>query len=126
MTRRRSTQLHELIGDADDRVALAQFQKRPGPTTVLWWHRAPTAHAHRVVPPWIEWQHALDAHVVLPAICEVVLVDEPLADAQTKIGQAYVSGIVTEADPAVMTDAVFTAVNDEAVQVLIGPAESRL
>jgi hypothetical protein len=43
-----------------------------------------------------------------------------------KIGQAYVSGIVTEADPAVMTDAVFTTVNDEAVQMLVGPAKSRL
>jgi hypothetical protein len=63
---------------------------------------------------------------VLPAISEVVFVNEPLADAQTKIGQAYVSGIITEADSAVMTDAVLTPVNDEAVQMLVGPAQSRL
>ena len=36
------------------------------------------------------------------------------------------SGIVTEADPAVMLDAVFTAVDDDAVQVLIAPAQRKL
>ena len=35
-----------------------------------------------------------------------------------EVGQAYVSGIVTEADPAIMPDAIFTAVDDEPVQVL--------
>src|SRR5438067_12530514 len=43
-----------------------------------------------------------------------------------KVGQAYVSGIVTEADPAVMPDAVVMAVDDEAVQVLVGPAQHAL
>ena len=47
-------------------------------------------------------------------------------DAQTKVGQEYVSGIVTEADPAVMLDAVFTAVDDDAVQVLMAPAQRKL
>jgi hypothetical protein len=37
-----------------------------------------------------------------------------------------VAGSVTEADPTIMTDAVFTPVNDEAVQMLVGPAKSRL
>ncbi len=93
-------QLHELIGDADDRVALAQFQNRRWPTTVLWWPCPPPANAHRVASPWIERQDGLDAQVVLPAIGEVVFVDEPLADAQSKIGQMYVPGMVTKADPA--------------------------
>jgi hypothetical protein len=38
----------------------------------------------------------------------------------------YLLGIVTEADAAVMANAVLTAVNDEAVQMLVTPAESRL
>ena len=46
--------------------------------------------------------------------------------AQAKIDQAYPSGIVTEADPAVMADPVLTAVDDEAVQMFIAPAERRL
>jgi len=57
----------------------------------------------------------LDTHVVLPAIGEVVFVHEALADTQAKVSQAHVSGIVPEADPAVMTDAVLTPVNDETI-----------
>src|SRR5881227_2696698 len=34
--------------------------------------------------------------------------------------------MVTEADPAVMPDAVLTAVDDETVQVLVGPAQHAL
>ena len=92
-------QLHELIGDADDRVALAQLQKSPRPTTVFWWHRAPPANAHRVASPWIERQYAFDAHVMLPAIGEVVLIQEAFTGAEAEVGQAYVSGIVIEAIP---------------------------
>ena len=63
---------------------------------------------------------------MLPAVGEVVLVEKALTDAEAKVGQAYVSGIVTEADPAVMPDAVVTAVDDEAVQVLVAPAQHAL
>jgi hypothetical protein len=76
--------------------------------------------------PWTERQQALDPQVVLPAVGEVVFIDEALADAQTKIGQVYLLGIVAEADPAIMTDTVLTPVNDEAVEMLISPAESHL
>ena len=62
----------------------------------------------------------------MPAVGEVVLVQETLTDAEAKVGQAYVSGIVTEANPAVMPDAILAAVDDEAVQVLIAPAQCSL
>ena len=52
------------------------------------------------------------AHVVLPAIGEVVFVQEPLADAQAKIGQAYLSGTVTEAGAARVANAVLKPVSD--------------
>ena len=61
-----------------------------------------------------------------PAVGEVIFVQEALTNAEAKVGQAYVSGIVTEADPAVMPDAVLAAVDDEAVQVLVGPAQDSL
>jgi hypothetical protein len=119
-------QLHQLISDADNRVPLAELQERQRPTTVLWWHRAPAANAHRVALPWSERQAAFEAHVVLPAIGEVVFVQEPLADAEFKIDQVDLLGIITEADAARVANAVLTPVNNEAVQVLVGPAESRL
>jgi len=105
---------------------LAQFQERPRPAAVFEWRCASAADADRVGPPWLERQDLLNAHVMLPAVGEVILVQEALTDAQAKVGQAYVSGIVTEADSAVMPDAVLAAVDDEAVQVLIAPAEDEL
>jgi len=42
-------------------------------------------------------------------IGEVILIEEAFADSKAKVGEAYVSGIVTEADPAVMPDAVVAA-----------------
>jgi hypothetical protein len=80
----------------------------------------------RVGPPWLDRQDLLNVHVMLPAVGEVVLVQEALANTKAKLGQVYVSGIVTEADPAVRADAVLTAVDDEAVQMLVAPAKDEL
>ena len=63
---------------------------------------------------------------MVPAVGEVILIEEALTDSKAKVGQAHVSRIVAEADPAVMPDAVLTAVDDEAVQVLIAPAQRKL
>jgi hypothetical protein len=46
--------------------------------------------------------------------------------AQAEIDQAHLSGIVTEADPAVMPDAVLTAMNDKAIQVFVRPPQGDL
>ncbi len=119
-------QFQQAVGDTEDRVVLAQFQERPWPAAVLGWRRASAADTDRVVPPWLERQDLLDSHVVLPAVGEVILVQEALTNAQAKVGQAYVSGIVTEADPAIMPDAVLTTLDDETVQVLVGPAQHSL
>jgi hypothetical protein len=78
------------------------------------------------MPPWLERQELLESHVVLPAAGEVVLVEKALTGAEAKVGQPYVSGIVTVADSAVMPDAVLTAVDDKAVQVLVVPAQREL
>src|SRR5437016_352474 len=69
------------------------------PAAVLGRYRTLTADADRIVSPRVERQDLLDAHVVLPAVSEVVLVQQALADAHAKCGQAHVSGIVTEAVP---------------------------
>ncbi len=63
---------------------------------------------------------------MLPAIGEVVLVEKSLTDTQSKVGQLYLPGIVGKANATDMSDTVFAAVNDEAVQVLVIPAESCL
>jgi hypothetical protein len=76
--------------------------------------------------PRDRWEDRFVQHVVLPAVGEVILIEDALTDSKAKVGQVYVSGIVTEADPAIMPDALLTAVDDEAVQVLVAPAEDKL
>ena len=105
---------------------LAQLQERPRSTTVFRWRCASAADANRVVPPSPDRQELLNAHIVLPAVREVVFIQETLTCAEVKVGQAYVSRVVTEANSAVMADSVLAAVDDEAVQVLIAPAEDEL
>jgi len=119
-------QLQQPLGDAKGRVALAQFQERPRPAAVLGWDSAPAANTDWVASPRVERQDVLDPHVVLPAVGEVVFIEEAFTDAQAKVGQAHPSRIVAEADPAVTADPVLTAVEDKAVQVLIAPAQYSL
>ena len=63
---------------------------------------------------------------MLPAVGEVILIQEALTNTEAKVGQGYVSWIVTEPDPAVTPNAIFAALDDETVQVLIAPAEDEL
>src|SRR5207248_2133511 len=57
---------------------------------------------------------------------QVVLVHKPLADAQTKINQPHLARVIAKADATTVADAVLATMNDEAVQVLVAPAQSRL
>jgi hypothetical protein len=63
---------------------------------------------------------------VAPAVEEVVLVEEPLADPQAEIGKVDLICVVTEPETARVGDATLPAVDDEAVQVLVAPAEGEL
>ena len=118
--------LYQALGAVDDRVTLAQFQESPWSTTVLGRHLASPTRAGRVATVRLQRKDLLDAHVVLPAISEVILVEEALADAQSEINQPYLARIVSEADPAVMVDAVLTTVNGEAIEMLVCPTQADL
>jgi hypothetical protein len=61
---------------------------------------------------------------VAPAVAEVVLVEEPFADAQTEIGKVDFMRIVPEPETARVGDAVFTAVDDEAGSPTCTPPSS--
>jgi hypothetical protein len=92
----------------------------PRLAAVFGWRSASAAAADGVMPTWLERQDLLESHVVLPAVGEVVLVDKALTGAEAKVGQPYVSGIVTVVDSGVTPDAVLTAVADKA-----GPSAAR-
>lgn len=75
---------------------------------------------------WSRRHDLLNADLVAPGDVEVVLIEEALLRPKAKIGQADLVGVVGEAGPAEVSDAVVLAVNDELVEVGIAPAEGDL
>src|SRR6266498_3672712 len=64
--------------------------------------------------------------LVAPGDVEVILVVDALADPKVEISQANLIGIVGKADPAKIGDAVVLAVDDELMEMRVGPAEGDL
>jgi hypothetical protein len=62
----------------------------------------------------------------LPAIGEVVFVEEALAGSKAEIGQPDPSGVIAEAEAAGVGDAVLAPVDDEAREMLVAPAQGEL
>jgi hypothetical protein len=91
MATRTFNQLQQAVGNVHYRVPLAQLQECPWPTTVLGRYSASAADADWVASVRLKRQDLLEAHVVLPTIGEVVLVQEALADAQSNIKQPHSS-----------------------------------
>ncbi len=113
-------QLVEPIGDVQDRVALAELQEGPRSTAILRGHPTSPADTTRVESAKFERQELLDTHVVLPAIGEVVFVEETLSNTQAQIGQGHTPRI----SAAVLS--IRSPMDDESVQVLVAPTQSRL
>jgi hypothetical protein len=76
--------------------------------------------AHRVPTPRVERQNLLKPHVVLPAIDEVVHVQEAFSDTQADISQSHTARV----DEAF--HAVHTPVDDEPMQMLVAPTKGYL
>ena len=107
-------------GDVVRRVALAQLQERPGAAAVFRWRGAPATDAARIGLARLKPQDLLDPEVVLPEVGEVVLIPEALADAEPERRHPH----ATRVDAAIVP--VLAPLDDEAMQVLIAPAEGRL
>ena len=63
---------------------------------------------------------------MLPAVGEVVLIQELFARSQAEVRQSHAVRIIAETDAADLADAVVLAVDHEPVQVLVTPAECQL
>jgi hypothetical protein len=113
-------------GRAEHQVRLGPLQEYPRAVPVLGRARAPPARAPRIGPPRLGAGNLLNAQVHVPGSGKVVLVDEPLALSQAQVGEANLPGVVAEARPAEVGDAVLGAADDEPVQVLAAPAERGL
>src|SRR5262249_54477117 len=68
----------------------------------------------------------LKPDLVPPEVVEIVLVDEALVEAEAEISETKELGIVAKGDAAGVGNAVVLAVDDEAVEVGVGPIEGSL
>jgi hypothetical protein len=110
----------QLPADAGGRVVLAPLQERPVAATIFGWGGATATDAARIGAPRRQRQDLLDPEVVLPAVDEVVLVPEALADAEPELAEPHAARV------GIARVAVLAPLDDEAMQVLIAPAEGRL
>ena len=113
-------------GDGDDRVPLPKLQEGPRPTAVFRWGRSPATDAHRVPPLRIAGVDRFDTQVVLPAVADVVLLNEALAQTKAKVSELDLVGGVREADAADLAAAVVHPVEHKPVQVFVAPAQHEL
>ena len=65
-------------------------------------------------------QDLLDAHVMLPAVGEIVFIEEALMAAEFEIGQVHTARVDET------FGAVLTSVNHETMEMLVAPAEGDL
>jgi len=118
--------LRGAYGRVEHKVRLGPLQERPRAVPVLGRAGAPPARAARMGTPGLGAGDLLHAQIHSPGGREVVLVSEPFALTQPKAGEADLPGVITEARPAEVGDAVLGAADDEPVQVLAGPPERGL
>jgi hypothetical protein len=63
---------------------------------------------------------------VTPQVVEIVFVGKALVRAETEVGETNLPGIVGEADPTGVGDTIGFPMDDEAVEMGIGPAKGAL
>ena len=74
----------------------------------------------------IPGQHLLQPDIMLPAIVQIVFVEETLARPKWEIGKLNLLGIISEGNAALVRDAIILAVNVKPMEVGIAPAHSDL
>jgi hypothetical protein len=61
-----------------------------------------------------------------PLIDEIVFVEEFFFDSQTEVRKFDQPRVIAESDPIEVSDAILSAMNEEAVKMVVGPAKSGL
>jgi len=89
-------ELRQQLEEPQRRVMLAPLQERPRPAAALWRSRPAAGGADRVAPTPPDRQDRFQPYVVAPAVEDVVLVEEPFADAQAEIGKLDLIRVVPE------------------------------
>src|SRR6266511_3674460 len=105
--------------------ALAQGEEGLRTTTTLRRCSSPSSRTVRIVLRRVEGYNLLKPDFVPPQVVEVILVEKALVDAEAEVGEAKELGIVRKAHAAGVSNAIVFAVDDEAMEVRVGPAKGR-
>src|SRR5512135_1695156 len=105
---------------------VASLQEGPGAAAVFRRCPALSADTDRIASLRFLRESAFDADLMVPSVAEVILVEEALVAAELEVGEADLMGIQGEPGPARSADAVVPAVDAEAMQMGVAPAEGDL
>jgi hypothetical protein len=119
-------EMQQPLRDMKDGEALAQCQESLRATTLFGWRSSPASRTARIALRRVEGHDLLKPDLVPPKGVEIVLAEEALARAEAEISEANQLGIVAKGDAAGVGNAIVFAVDDEAVEVGVGPIEGSL
>src|SRR5262249_25602741 len=96
------------------------------PTALFGRSRTLTPQTHWIGTFPIDRENLLDPNVMLPVIVEVILVQKPFTEAETKISQAALPWVIGKAAAALVGDAILFAVDNKPMEMAISPPQNQL
>jgi hypothetical protein len=96
------------------------------PPAVLGRGSALTPETHRVGAFRVRCHDVLDPNVVVPVVPEVILVQKPLAEAETKTRHHNLLWVTVKAPATIVGDAVRFPVDEKAMEMGVRPAHDEL
>ena len=103
----------------------APLQKAFRSAAILRGPRPAASHTNRIGPLGLDRRPLLDAHLELPPIAEVVLVQEPFVEAEVQVGQLHFP-CITAGEPAEEWHGVVLLTNAESMEVEVRPIKADL
>jgi len=88
--------------------------------------RTLAASTHRVAAFRVRCHDLLDSNVVLLVITEVIFVQKPLAQTETKIRHPHLLWVIVKAHATVVGNAVLFPVDEKAMEMAVRPPQGQL
>ena len=101
-------------------------KKAPRTTAVFWRTGTGTAETERILLSGINRQHFFYSDLMLPVVAEVVGVEKALVHTKLKITKIHVGRVIGKDHPPTMINAIVLAVDEEGMEMRIGPAHDEL
>jgi hypothetical protein len=119
-------ELCKLRQDFPLRMVVLQLHERPGATTVFKGSTSFACSAHGVRLCRIKGENLFETNFVLPLIGQIVLVQKGLLEAEVKIMEVDLMGIIVEDHATNSPDPIRLPPDKKLMQMLIRPAEYHL